>query len=225
MQSRARLLPRRTSAQQRLMTAAKRVFARDGLDGATTRAIAREAGVNEVTLFRHFGTKEHLIEAVVGRAFGEPTRPGPDAAPAPARAGPRAGTRGLAADLDNFARRYEALLRENLPLIRTVLGEIHRHRECERQALHGIFRPMRAALIADLEDARARGEIAADVQPAIAADLFAGTIFAGVIRKAKASARPDYAQADYRRLGIAVFVQGLAPARPGGPGPAPLPAP
>ena len=61
---------RRPPARQLLLFAAARVFARDGLEGATTRAISREAGVNEVTLFRHFGTKEHLIEAVVGSAFG-----------------------------------------------------------------------------------------------------------------------------------------------------------
>jgi AcrR family transcriptional regulator len=214
MQSKARPLLRRISARQRLMAAAKRVFARDGLDGATTRAIAREAGVNEVTLFRHFGTKEHLIEAVVGRAFGAPAKPG---APA-TRTGPQSASPGLASDLEGFARRYESLLRENLPLIRTVLGEIHRHRDCERQALNGIFRPMRAALIASLENARARGEIGADARPAIIADLFAGTIFAGVIRKAKASARPDYEHADYRRLSIEVFVRGLAPVSTGAAG-------
>jgi hypothetical protein len=104
-----------------------------------------------------------------------------------------------------------------------VLGEIHRHRDCERQALNGIFRPMRAALIACLEDARARGEIAAATQPAIVADLFAGTIFAGVIRKAKASARPEYDHADYRRLGIEVFVRGLAPVGKGAAGALPIP--
>ena len=57
---------RRPPARQLLLSAAARVFARDGLAGATTRAISREAGVNEVTLFRTFGTKEHLITAVVG---------------------------------------------------------------------------------------------------------------------------------------------------------------
>ncbi len=48
-----------------------RVFARDGLNGATTRAIAREAAVNEVTLFRLFRSKERLLAAVVGETFGD----------------------------------------------------------------------------------------------------------------------------------------------------------
>src|ERR1700722_17084903 len=92
---------RRAPARQLLLDAAARVFARDGLDGATTRAISREAGVNEVTLFRNFGTKEHLIEAVVGNAFG---RKGAPAAPA------AKGGHGLRADMVAFARRYEELL-------------------------------------------------------------------------------------------------------------------
>ena len=57
------------STRQRLLDAAARVFARSGLDGATTREIAREAKVNEVTLFRHFQTKDNLLSEVVRRTF------------------------------------------------------------------------------------------------------------------------------------------------------------
>ena len=46
-----------TSTRGRLLEAAMQVFARDGLHKATTRVIAREAGVNEVTLFRHSKTR------------------------------------------------------------------------------------------------------------------------------------------------------------------------
>ena len=38
-----------------------RVFAESGFRGATTRRIAEAAGVNEVTLFRHFKSKSALI--------------------------------------------------------------------------------------------------------------------------------------------------------------------
>ena len=57
---------RSAPARQRLLAAATTVFGRDGLEGATTRAISREAGVNEVTLFRLFQSKENLLAAVVG---------------------------------------------------------------------------------------------------------------------------------------------------------------
>ena len=53
----------------RILDAAARVYARLGFRGATTRRIAEAAGVNEVTLFRTFGSKEALIaEALRSRA-------------------------------------------------------------------------------------------------------------------------------------------------------------
>ena len=55
----------RSATQARLLEAAARVFARHGAAGATTRRIAEEAGVNEVTLFRHFGSKGALLDAAV----------------------------------------------------------------------------------------------------------------------------------------------------------------
>ena len=52
--------------REQLLEAAVKVFANAGFRGATTRRIAQEAGVNEVTLFRQFGSKEGLIiEAVL----------------------------------------------------------------------------------------------------------------------------------------------------------------
>ena len=51
--------------REALLKAATKVFAEAGMRGATTRRIAQEAGVNEVTLFRHFRTKDELIEAAL----------------------------------------------------------------------------------------------------------------------------------------------------------------
>lgn len=49
--------------RERILTAARDVIGRKGKRGATTREIAEVAGVNEATLFRHFGTKEALLVA------------------------------------------------------------------------------------------------------------------------------------------------------------------
>jgi AcrR family transcriptional regulator len=58
-----------TDTRDKLLEVAIRIFAEAGYHGTTTRRIAQEAGVNEVTLFRHFGSKESLIrEALVAVA-------------------------------------------------------------------------------------------------------------------------------------------------------------
>jgi AcrR family transcriptional regulator len=44
-----------------ILTAAANVFAQHGFRGSTTRRIADAAGVNEITIFRQFGSKEALI--------------------------------------------------------------------------------------------------------------------------------------------------------------------
>jgi AcrR family transcriptional regulator len=194
---------RRPPARQLLLTAAARVFARDGLEGATTRAISREAGVNEVTLFRNFGTKEHLLEAVVGSKFGRTAT----SAAAPASASNRDHT--LAHDLKAFAVRYESLLVDNLPLVRAMIGEIHRHAVCQHEALKGIFLPMRTALVRRISQACKTGEIRTGLNPSVAADLFAGTIFSAVMRRASLRKVQDYSAAEYRQSCVDVFLRGV----------------
>src|SRR3954471_21417236 len=153
--------------RERLLGAAARVFARDGLTGATTRAIAQEARVNEVTLFRHFRTKQRLLDAVVQENFGA-------AVPAVAAVATSADLR---ADLMAYAHHYETLLQENLPLIRAMIGEIHHHGAHERQVFKGIFRPVRKALITRLRQAQDEHSIRRAVDPVILSDLFGGMIF------------------------------------------------
>ena len=51
--------------RQRMIAAAMQLFGQVGYSQATTRAISEAAGVNEVTLFRHFGTKKNLLKACI----------------------------------------------------------------------------------------------------------------------------------------------------------------
>lgn len=56
--------------RDQLLDAAARVFAEHGFRGATTRLIAEAADVNEVTLFRLFGSKDALLgEAIRTRVY------------------------------------------------------------------------------------------------------------------------------------------------------------
>ena len=61
-------------SREKLIDAAATVYAVSGYRGATTRRIADEAGVNEITIFRLFGTKAALIdEALRTRGLVRPS--------------------------------------------------------------------------------------------------------------------------------------------------------
>ncbi|MGD2026956.1 MAG: TetR/AcrR family transcriptional regulator, partial [Anaerolineales bacterium] len=63
--------PNSGNTRTRIISAAAQLFAERGFAATTTRAIAELAGVNEVTLFRRFGTKENLIQVIIEQ-FGGP---------------------------------------------------------------------------------------------------------------------------------------------------------
>lgn len=56
----------RGSTAQRILTTAASLFAQCGYNGVSTREIASEAEVNEVTIYRHFPRKRDLYLAVLG---------------------------------------------------------------------------------------------------------------------------------------------------------------
>jgi AcrR family transcriptional regulator len=56
--------------RERILEAARAVFADEGVD-ASVEQIAQRAGVGMGTLYRHFATKEDLVDAVLEDAFEE----------------------------------------------------------------------------------------------------------------------------------------------------------
>ena len=70
-------------SRERIIDAAAQVFGARGVAGATTRRIAEVAGVNEVTIFRLFGSKAALLEEVTRTQVGTPPT-----APLPGWGGP-----------------------------------------------------------------------------------------------------------------------------------------
>ena len=53
--------------EQKILEAALNLFAEKGYTGATTRVIAEEAGVSELTLFRKFKTKKNLFDTIISQ--------------------------------------------------------------------------------------------------------------------------------------------------------------
>jgi len=64
----------RLSAEERkckILEGVRKVFARKGLDGATTRELAKEAGVSEAILYKHYPSKEALYQAMLSSCGDE----------------------------------------------------------------------------------------------------------------------------------------------------------
>lgn len=57
--------------QARILKAARKLFARRGYDGTTTRDLAHEAGVAEGTIFRHFENKKAILVEVATEGWVE----------------------------------------------------------------------------------------------------------------------------------------------------------
>lgn len=153
------------NVRDQLLDAAARVYAEAGYRGATTRRIAREAGVNEITLFRHFGSKETLLNEAIARAGAEIERVGlPDDPRDPER------------ELTAWARAYLAHLGDRRALIRTCMGEMREH----PGVISSIDKPpARAAdaLAQYLRRLRQRKIATAPFDERVAAAMLMGTLF------------------------------------------------
>ena len=191
-----------TVTRDRLLAAAMKVFARDGLHRATTRGIAEEAGVNEVTLFRHFQNKEGLLAAVMSQAVA-------------AHAGDHLAdeaqwTGNLKQNLLRFGRGFYAMLERDEAFIRTMVGEAGRHPEHAQRIILEATRPVKARFVANLETARKAGKVRRGIDLAVAADAFTGMLFGGMLRNT-AGCSENYTADTYVETCVDVFAAGLAP--------------
>lgn len=154
----------------RILEAAAKVYAEVGYRGATTRRIAAEAGCNELTLFRHFGTKSVLIHDAVSSC-------GPETEPYPL---PEIAVDPYA-EVMAWGKLHFDNLRRNQSLIRTTIGEIEEHPE-----LVGPSDPYArcyeqlAAYVARLQ---AVGRAERDLDPLCAAATFLNTILMNAIMR------------------------------------------
>lgn len=99
-----------------LLEAAVAEFTAAGTRGATTRRIARAAGVNEVTLFRHFRSKGELLEAALQRFVERVERQALPAEPVDPPA-----------ELLHWARAQYRTLHRHRAFIRKVMSEREEH--------------------------------------------------------------------------------------------------
>ena len=152
--------------RQRILLAAAQVFAEKGYARATTRALAAAAGVNEVTLFRHFGNKQNLFAAIIGEF----------AAPALTAVIEAKLTGDYRQDLLTMGKLVMALMLERREAMRMMLCEAEHFPEV-RQVLAQNPRQLRLALSAYLKQQMERG-LVRELHAEAAAQAFWGMFFA-----------------------------------------------
>jgi AcrR family transcriptional regulator len=164
------------SAAEKLLDAAIVVFSRSGIGSATTREIAKEAGVNEVTLFRNFQNKQGLLSAVLERAF----LPSVEQRSLPGK------TVGTGASLEDVLMEFAAVdferKQRNIALMRVLLGEVHCLGDQETEVLRRIFKPWKEELASRLREAQELGLMRAEVNPVIIVDQLVAMLFIGALR-------------------------------------------
>jgi len=58
-------------AKQKILEAADRLLAAQGIDGTSTAQVAEEAGVNKALVFYYYGNKAKLVDAVLERYYAD----------------------------------------------------------------------------------------------------------------------------------------------------------
>lgn len=124
-------------ARDRIVEAALTVFASRGYDGATTREIAKEAGVSSGLIHHHFKDKDslwHLVGTRISEEFVEAITTSTD----PALKGTAEGLRQMMAAYMNYWREHPRALRFQLW---RVLGAPKNERKARSEHLNNLFVP------------------------------------------------------------------------------------
>lgn len=161
-------MKRSVSAAERrreILQAAGRVFARKGFERSTTAEIAREAGVAEGTIFRHFETKQALLIDLVASVLTEPLT----------AVWKRSENRPVEEILRDVLRNRLALFRENAPLLKIFFAEALFREDLRDRFIDEVVLRAATAAEAFFREEQARGSLR-PVNPQIAVRCLMGML-------------------------------------------------
>ena len=200
-------MARRTGTRERIIDAARAVMLNKGLVRATTKEIARAAGVSEGTLYNHFANKEELFLCTLNEL--------PSGFVALIRGlHERVGTESVSAVLEQVARSALDFYGEAIPMEASFFADLEllaRHRELVQQRGAG---PQRAneAVAAYLRAEQKLGRVRGEADPEAVAYMLLGALYQYVYWR-QFLGRPHEPAADNRfMIGIlATLDRELAP--------------
>ena len=186
-------------ARELLLDAALKVYAEHGTRGATTRRIAQTAGVNEVTLFRHFGSKDGLLREALSRspqalAFLETKLPDVPVDPE--------------AELTEFCRHHHHALHSARSIIRKTMGEFEEHPDASRAACQ-LPIAIANALQVYLTRLRAVGLARGPWNARAASAMLMGTLFNDAMARDCMPERFPYSEREAIKHYVSLFLQAI----------------
>jgi len=188
------------SIQDRLLTAAIDLMAAKGYKGVTTKEIAAEAGVSEMTLFRHFGTKRALLKAAVDRFYYTEDLK---------RIFEEERVWDLRTDLRMLADRYHEIMDRNAKMIRIVLNDA----ELEDVTVHARKHPkqLREMLTAYFTAMQAKGKMISTNAEAQAVTFMWMNYGAFMTRLYQAESITGITLQEFKESSVDLFVRALTP--------------
>ncbi|MFO0792968.1 MAG: TetR/AcrR family transcriptional regulator [Candidatus Brocadiaceae bacterium] len=138
------------NTKDKILESGLKLFSKKGYLGATTREIAKDAGIAEITLFRHFPSKEKLFEAVINIHSFLPALKGllPEIAGFSYEEGLRV-----------IAKRFLDSLAERKDLVLIMHSEIHRYSEKIHKIYHSIINETLKTLASYFADMQKKGTV------------------------------------------------------------------
>jgi AcrR family transcriptional regulator len=184
--------------RRRLIDAARSEFGERGIEAATTRGIAERAGCNEVTLFRHFESKQKLLAAVVQETseefvavceYREVFSGDPHA------------------DLVRFATVYTDSLDGCMGMARALIGEGNRRPTLCKELVGDVIEPFHRSIALYLDERKKEGRVRGDMDTLAFAEVFTSALFGGELRRTSGLSGLD--REAWIRETVDLFVRGI----------------
>ena len=171
--------------REQIVEAATRVFAQKGFRRATTREVAREAGISEGTIYNYFEDKDALLMAILQR-LNETERRVEDF------------EEGMATDFEGFLRDYlsrrMSLIWENREVFRVVFSEMLVNAELRELYLRRVVEPTMRIAEENFRSRMERGEVRhtdAPLATRSVAGAVLGVLVLGLLGDEEIGSRPD----------------------------------
>lgn len=149
------------------MDAGLKLFSKKGYLGATTKEIAAKAGVAELTVFRHFSSKQKLFEEIIRRYSFLPALKG---------LLPQLKEMDYADALHEIAGKFLERLSERRDLVRIMNSEIYRYPLSVREIYHNFIDEVFRTLATYFRELQER-KVLREFQPELGARAFLGMFF------------------------------------------------